>query len=113
MKPSSNQAQMKSLSHCMEKMTAEGYTANFGVQDQHLQHMDSGQAYSPDQVHIVDFYRFEGITDPDDSSILYVIETNDGRKGMLVDAYGVYSNPDVDEFIKGVDDIKKKKGVEK
>jgi hypothetical protein len=97
----------------MEKMTQEGYTANFGVQDQHLQHMDSGHAYAPDQVHIVDFYRFEGITDPDDSSILYVIETNDGRKGMLVDAYGVYSNPDVDEFIKGVDDIKKKKGVEK
>jgi hypothetical protein len=97
----------------MEKMTQEGYTANFGVQDQHLQHMDSGHAYAPDQVHIVDYYRFEGITDPDDSSILYVIETNDGRKGMLVDAYGVYSNPDVDEFIKGVDDIKKKKGVEK
>ena len=113
MQPSSNQAQMKSLSHCMEKMTQEGYTANFGVQDQHLQHMDSGHAYAPDQVHIVDFYRFEGVTDPDDNSIIYVIETNDGRKGMLVDAYGVYSNPDVDEFIKEVEDIKKKKGVEK
>ncbi len=113
MKPNSNQAIMKSLSHCMEKMTQQGYTANFGVKDQHLQHMDSGHAYTPDQVQVVDFYRFEGESDPDDNSILYVIETNDGRKGMLVDAYGAYSNPEVDEFIKEVEEIKKKKGVEK
>ncbi|WP_290797722.1 hypothetical protein [Flavihumibacter sp. UBA7668] len=113
MKPNSDAAIMKSLSHCMEKMTKDGYTANFGVVDQHLQHMDSGHSYTSDQIQIVDFYRFEGESDPEDSSILYVIETSDGRKGMLVDAYGAYSNPEVDEFIKQVEEIKKKKGSEK
>ncbi len=40
---------------------------------------------------VVEFYRFEGASNPDDNSILYAIETSDGLKGLLVDAYGAYS----------------------
>lgn len=112
MKPTLEKAMMRSLSHCMEKLTNDGYTANFGVADEKLQHVDSGHSYDPENVDIVDFYRFEGVSDPEDNSILYAIETHDGRKGMLVDAYGAYSNPDIDEFIKKVENIQKKKAIE-
>lgn len=111
MKPHTDESEMKSMSHCMNKMTTQGYTANFNVADNLLQHVESGHSYEPDQVNVVDFYRFEGESDPQDNSILYVIETNDGRKGQLVDAYGAYSNPEVDDFIKQVENIKKKKAT--
>ena len=46
---------------------------------------------------IIKTYRFEGESDPSDSSILYIIEANDGLKGYSIDAYGVYSNHDNEE----------------
>ena len=92
----------------MEKAIADGYSANFMVADGLLKHADSGQTYEPEQVHIVDFYRFEGESDPDSNSILYVIETNDGRKGTLSDAYGAYANEETGAFFTKVEDIQKK-----
>ena len=57
---------------------------------------------------MVNFFRFEGTSSPEDNAILYVIETSDGEKGTLVDAYGMYSDPYVDRFIKNVEDVNKK-----
>jgi len=33
-------------------------------------------------------------------SVVYAIETTDGRRGTLVDAYGTYATPEVDTFVK-------------
>jgi hypothetical protein len=52
--------------------------------------------------------RFEGASDPADNTILYVIETNDGIKGTLVDAYGSYADPKVTTFMEEVAEINKK-----
>ncbi len=41
---------------------------------------------------IVESYRFEGMTNPGDSSVLYAIESNDGSKGIIVDAYNAKSD---------------------
>jgi hypothetical protein len=67
--------------------------------------------YSCEDVNAVNFYRFEGITDPDDMSILYAIETCDGAKGTLMDAYGHYSDEDTGEFMKQVEIAKKLHGM--
>lgn len=99
---------MRNLSYCMDKAIGNGYSANFTVNDRMLQHADSGKAYQPEQVHVVDFYRFEGVSDPEDNSILYIIETNDGRKGTIADAFGAYADAEVGEFFLAVDDIHKK-----
>ena len=40
-------------------------------------------------------------------SILYAIETSDGRKGTLVDAYGMYSDDETGEFMNQVEVSKK------
>ena len=56
----------------------------------------------------MNFFRFEGESDPDDNAILYVIETNDGTKGTLIDAYGVYNDAKVTQFMKEVESIHKK-----
>jgi hypothetical protein len=44
---------------------------------------------------IRDYQRFEGVSDPDDMSIVYALESADGTRGALVDAFGVYASPAV------------------
>lgn len=58
------------------------------------------RCYKPEEVHIVSVIRFEGVSDPGDMAALYLVELNDGNKGQLVDAYGLYANKYVGEFLK-------------
>jgi hypothetical protein len=99
---------MKSLATCLNSMITDGYKEDFKVTDKGLLWLQKNKTYQPDQVHIVNFFRFEGNSDPDDNAILYVIETDDGARGTLVDGYGIYADPDVEKFIKNVEDINKK-----
>lgn len=99
---------MKSLQACLSKMIAEGYTDDFKATDDGLLSLRTDKMYNPEDVQIVNFFRFEGASDPDDMSILYVIETNDGIKGTLVDAFGPYASPEVNQFILAVESINKK-----
>src|SRR4051812_1763232 len=84
--------EMNTLTACLNKAMADGYTLTFIVTEAGLEVQSGGaKAYKPEEVSIPNFYRFEGDTDPGDMSILYVIETSDGTKGTLIDAYGTYS----------------------
>jgi formylmethanofuran:tetrahydromethanopterin formyltransferase len=59
----------------------------------------------PEEFKVVEQYRFEGMSSTDDNSILLAIETSDGRKGVIVDAYGTYSDsltPDMLERLRFV-----------
>ena len=103
---------MKTLASCLNKIIKDGYTENFKVAEEGLQSLETEKIYKPDQIHIVNFFRFEGASDPSESAILYVIETNDGAKGSLTDAYGMYADPDIDKFVKEVENISKKHATE-
>jgi hypothetical protein len=74
------------------RMTPEGFTAG------------TGKFYKPEDLKIIRTYRFEGESDPSDSSIIYLIEANDGLIGYSMDAYGVYSDQEVgyDDFIRKI-----------
>jgi hypothetical protein len=99
---------MKSLSSCSKKMKDDGYTEDFQVNKKGLStYSATSKIYKPEEVKIVNFYRFEGESDPGDNIILYVIETNDGKKGTLVDGYGAYASEDVSKFIVNVEEIQK------
>ena len=106
-----NPDDMKTLASCLNKVVSDGYTENFKVIDEGLQSLETEKIYKPDQVQIVNFFRFEGVSDPSDSAILYVIETTDGAKGSLTDAYGLYADADIDKFIKEVESISKKNAI--
>jgi hypothetical protein len=98
---------MKSLSSVMNKAVEDGYKANFEASSKGIKEVGSGKIYDPEKLKVVNFNRFEGASDPADNSILYVIEASDGTKGMLVDAYGAYSDPDIDKVIKKIPVIEK------
>jgi len=108
MQQQSNTEQMNTLSACINKLVSDGYTSNFIVDEKGLATAEDGKHYKPEQVHIKNFFRFEGASDPGDSSILYAIELNDGTKGTLTDAYGTYDDEKIGKFIKQVEDMEKK-----
>lgn len=99
---------MTDLDKCMNFLEEKGYTDQFRVEKKELVSLkESKKKYKPKDVKAVNFYRFEGISDPDDMSILYAIETCDGTKGTLVDAYGRYSDEATSQFMQAVDISKK------
>jgi hypothetical protein len=104
----SKNSHMKTLADCLNKLVLDGYTENFKVSEVGLLSLEHEKMYKPEQIQVNNFFRFEGISDPADNSILYAIETNDGIKGTLTDAYGPYADPNVSKFMKEVEDITKK-----
>src|SRR5947209_9291313 len=82
---------MNTLTERLNKAIKDGYTQNFSVTRQGLYSAANEKTYTPAEVCIRNFYRFEGESDPADNSIMYVIETSDGLKGTLIDAYGAYA----------------------
>jgi len=108
MLPNDNMPYMKSLTTCVNRMISDGYTEDFKITEQGLESLNQQKRYSPEQIQIVNFFRFEGMSDPDDNAVLYVIETTDGTKGTLIDAYGIYNDARVGRFMKDVERIKKK-----
>lgn len=99
---------MRSLATCLHKMVKEGYTEDFQLTEKGLESLPNHNHYKPEQIQVVNFFRFEGESDPDDNAILYVIETQDGIKGTLIDAYGVYNDPKISKFMKDVEKIHKR-----
>lgn len=100
--------QMTEMEKCMTKLESEGYTDQYKVEKGKLFDLTNNKKYKAKDVKAVNFYRFEGISDPEDMSILYAIETSDGRKGTLVDAYGHYSDDEMGEFINQIEINKRK-----
>jgi hypothetical protein len=103
-----NAPYLNTLVECHTKLLADGYTEEFTVSDNILKALSTGKQYGPPEVNIINYFRFEGQTDPADSSIMYALETKDGTKGTLVDAYGPESDTDKTLFIREVENIHKK-----
>ncbi len=86
----------------------KGYTDDYDVESSTtMVNSSTKQSYSPDEVTFVNFYRFEGMSDPGDNTILYEVETNDGRKGLLITPYGPDCPAHVADFVASVDQIAK------
>ena len=86
----------------IEGLKKRGFTANFEFLDQTFRDVDSGRTFKADELTIVEHYRFEGASDPDDMSVVYAIESDDGLKGVIADAFGLYANPDLGGFLEKV-----------
>ena len=93
---------MKTLSNAIERLVDQGFTANFGVVGGRLRAFDSGKTFGAHELIIREFQRFEGVSDPDDMAIVYAIESTDGTRGSLVDAFGTYASPTVSAFLRDV-----------
>ncbi|NJM26272.1 MAG: hypothetical protein HC859_13050 [Bacteroidia bacterium] len=89
---------LMSATKVMQHLRKDGFEHDFRMEKKMLVIDDPKLSFTPEQVRIVDEYRFEGESDPADMSILYALETNTGEKGVIMNGYGVSANPDIDEF---------------
>lgn len=81
----------ETLSLALDGLQKEGYTYDFNLKEDCLHCASEDIRLDPDDFDIVGVYRFEGMTNPSDSSVLYAVESKTGLKGTLLDAYGAYS----------------------
>jgi hypothetical protein len=93
---------VRTLSSAIERLVDRGFTAHFGVVGDRLRAFDTGKTFRPQELIIREFQRFEGVSDPDDMAIVYAIESTDGTRGSLVDAFGTYASPTVSAFLRDV-----------
>jgi hypothetical protein len=100
--------EMNTLIECTNSLVKQGFTAEFQVTEFGLKALSDKKLYSASDITISNYFRFESATDPSDNAIVYVIETHDGKKGMLIDAYGVSADARISEFVKQVEDFHKK-----
>jgi hypothetical protein len=98
---------MTDMEKNIKDLELKGYTDQFKLEKGKLLDLANNKKYKPADIKAVNFFRYEGISDPDDTSVLYVIETCDGRKGTVIDAYGLYSDDDLGVFFKEVEINKK------
>jgi len=91
---------MPTLSETMNELRKEGYVEDFNLQQNCLECRNREFKVFADEFKVDKFFRFEGASNPSDSSILYAISsTSKNLKGLLVNAYGIYSEPMTDEMI--------------
>ncbi len=89
------------LSETMNNLRKEGYVEDFNLKQNCLECRNGEYQVFADDFKVDKFYRFEGESNPSDSSILYAISSDKHNlKGVLVNAYGVYSDPVTDEMMK-------------
>jgi hypothetical protein len=100
--PSGNLNIYKTEQEALTHLAADGYTQSFSATKDGLTYAGYDGTIHPDQIKIKEVFRFEGMSDPDDTSVVYAIETSDGTKGTLVDAYGANADRELSEFIEQI-----------
>jgi hypothetical protein len=102
MTPSSKK--MTTVSTVLEKLQAKQRNHEFVMTHQGFT-AGMGKFYHPEDLKIVKTYFFDDLANPSSSSILYLLETNDGLKGYSLDAYGAYSNDKDDKYCRFIKEI--------
>ena len=83
-------------------LDSRGYSKSFVYKQNALLCIETNEAFIATNVSIIEYHRFEGATDYEDMAIIYVIETNNGTKGTITDAFGTYASTELGNFLQQV-----------
>jgi hypothetical protein len=90
----------RTLSEATNDLKKRGYNEDLNLKSTCLECPSHHFEINPEDFTIDEFYRFEGMSNPSDNSIVYAISSIAGIRGVLVDAYGVYAENLNDAMIK-------------
>jgi len=88
------------LSEAINDLQSKGYNVDFNLNEENIECRKTNIQLHPEDFEVDFYFRFEGMSNTDDNSILYAISSNKGMKGLLVDAYGMYAEALSDAMIK-------------
>ncbi len=87
----------------IESLKANGYTHDFIYGKDGLCTANKDKEYSQEEVTIDDEFRYEGMSNPGDMSIIYAITTADNTKGYCLVSYAPKIHEPVHDFFKAVE----------
>ncbi|PQJ12768.1 hypothetical protein CJD36_003190 [Flavipsychrobacter stenotrophus] len=89
------------VAEALEEFKKQGFTNSFSFRDEGIGH--TGGVYMPEELKIVDVYRYEGDSDPDEESAVYALISREGKKGVLVTGYGVSSETSYQQLLERIE----------
>jgi len=90
----------ETVTQAVSELAKRGYTLNFNLSAGYLAGDGHALNLNPDEFNIDEVHRFEGDTDPGDEMVVYAISADaKGVKGILVNAFGVYSDQESDTLM--------------
>lgn len=100
------------LAETIRILRAKGYVEDFNFSDASIDSRNEKMSASDDDFIIDQVFRFDVMSDPDDQSVLYAIHSmKTGKKGILVNGFGLYSDPRtnliVDQLLNQENDARK------
>jgi hypothetical protein len=88
------------LTEAIAALRKQGYVEDFNLKQNCIECRNGEYRIFHNEFEIDKFFRFEGESNPGDSSILYAISSDKYKlNGVLVNAYGIYSDPVTDEML--------------
>ncbi len=95
----------QNLVEAVEDLRSRGYTYDFDYENACLYCSKISEKFDAENLKITEYYRFEGMSDPNDNTVIYAIESKTGYKGILIDAYGTYSDEHKTAFLMDIEVI--------
>ena len=92
----------QTMMEAVDALAKRGFTYDFQYDNGALYCKSTDKHFKSDELLITEVYRFEGMSDPTDNSVVYAIESNNGLKGLLIDAYGIYADEFKGDFLKNI-----------
>jgi len=86
---------MDTVLEIIKKLQDKGYHIDYNKSPNLKKLEKTPQLFKVDEI-----FRYEGLTDPEDETIVYAISSViNNQKGILVNGYGIYALPEVEEII--------------
>src|SRR5688572_29184320 len=79
------------VTEALEKLRQQGFTIDFNLKENKIVFQET--IFGPEELEIVDVYRYEGNSDPGDEATVYALKSKTGLKGVLVTGYGLSADP--------------------
>ena len=88
----------ETVSEAVNELKKRGFDLDFNLEENCI--ICHSDKFDAKDFEIVEVYRFEGNTDPSDEAIVYAIESVNGKKGVLVNGYGISADAISSEIAK-------------
>ena len=88
------------LSTAITALKEQGYTIDFNLEKNGIICSEGKHKLSASEFEIDKSFRFDVNEDPSDQSVLYAVSSHDHKlKGLVVNGYGIYSDPVTNELL--------------